>query len=106
VTFTHVESDGRREAVDATPPAPLADAGANRAVVLGAELTTLLGSFSGVPDAAFDLPVRLAHHPTDATVYRTDLGNGRVGVWTYGPNTETAAFERDLGGFGHYEGGF
>ncbi|WP_436928502.1 NHL repeat-containing protein [Halosimplex halobium] len=58
----------------------IADSGHNRLLVVDDDLDRLLAAVGGAgsrPDR-FDLPMRLAHHPTDRAVYVADTGNGRV----------------------------
>ncbi|MFC7141170.1 NHL repeat-containing protein [Halosimplex aquaticum] len=58
----------------------IADAGHNRLLVVDDTLERLLGQVGTAGDepGSFDLPLRLAHHPTAAAVYVADTGNGRV----------------------------
>lgn len=60
----------------------------------------------GVGRGEAKLPRGMAVEPLDggrARVYVADSGNGRVGVWTY--DGDVVSFDRDVGTFGHYEGG-
>ncbi|ELZ28137.1 NHL repeat containing protein [Halosimplex carlsbadense 2-9-1] len=58
----------------------LADAGHNRLLVVDDGLERLLAVVGGVgtEPGRFDLPMRLAHHPTDRSIYVADTGNGRL----------------------------
>jgi sugar lactone lactonase YvrE len=58
----------------------IADAGHNRLLVVDDELERLLAVVGGVgtEPGRFDLPMRLAHHPTDRAMYVADTGNGRI----------------------------
>jgi len=58
----------------------IADAGHNRLLVVDDELERLLAAVGGVgtEPGRFDLPMRLAHHPTDRAMYVADTGNGRI----------------------------
>ncbi|QLH76222.1 hypothetical protein HZS55_02385 [Halosimplex rubrum] len=58
----------------------IADAGHNRLLVVDDGLERLLAVVGGVGTAPgrFDLPMRLAHHPTDRSLYVADTGNGRL----------------------------
>ncbi|QPV61280.1 hypothetical protein I7X12_10910 [Halosimplex litoreum] len=58
----------------------IADSGHNRLLVVDDELERLLATVGGVGTAPgrFDLPMRLAHHPTDRAMYVADTGNGRL----------------------------
>ncbi|WP_436925669.1 NHL repeat-containing protein [Halosimplex amylolyticum] len=58
----------------------IADAGHNRLLVVDDTLERLLGQVGAAGDepGSFDLPLRLAHHPTASAIYVADTGNGRV----------------------------
>ncbi|WP_459191290.1 NHL repeat-containing protein [Halosimplex sp. J119] len=58
----------------------IADAGNNRLLVVDDTLERLLGVVggAGTEPGSFDLPLRLAHHPTAAAVYVADTCNGRI----------------------------
>ena len=58
----------------------IADTGHNRLLVVDADLRRLLAVVGGVGSrpGRFDLPIRLAHHPTARAMYVADTGNGRV----------------------------
>ncbi|QLH80359.1 hypothetical protein [Halosimplex pelagicum] len=58
----------------------IADAGHNRLLVVDDGLERLLAVVGGVgtEPGRFDLPMRLAHHPTARAVYVADTGNGRL----------------------------
>ncbi|MBX0285914.1 hypothetical protein EGH22_06225 [Halomicroarcula sp. F28] len=104
----HQETYGRR-APDLAPPFPrsadgvglstpvgvvqdpagrvwVADAGNSRVLVFDRNLERVfgqVGSFGTAP-GEFDLPFRLAHHPSESRVFVTDLGNARVQELAYG----------------------
>ncbi|WP_135365240.1 NHL repeat-containing protein [Halosimplex halophilum] len=67
-------------AQDAEDNVWLADSGHNRLLVVGDDLDRLLAvvGATGPQPGRFDLPMRLAHHPTDRAVYVADTGNGRI----------------------------
>jgi len=108
----HRETFGKR-ALDLTPPFPrpaddtglstpvgvlqdrrgrvwVADAGNNRLLVFDRELDSVLGQVGrfGRDPGEFDLPFRLAHHPSEPRLFVTDLGNGRVQELAYGSADE------------------
>lgn len=58
----------------------IADAGHNRLLVVDGDLQRLLAVVGGVgtEPGRFDLPMRLAHHPTASAIYVADTGNGRL----------------------------
>lgn len=63
----------------------VADAGNSRVLVFDRSLERVLGqvgSYGTAPDE-FDLPFRLAHHPSEPRVFVTDLGNERVQELSY-----------------------
>ena len=63
----------------------VADAGNSRLLVFDRELNSVLaqvGRFGSEP-GTFDLPFRLAHHPTEQRLFVTDLGNARVQELAY-----------------------
>jgi len=64
----------------------VADAGNSRLLVFDRTLERVLGQVGrfGTEPGAFDLPFRLAHHPSEPRVFVTDLGNGRVQELAYG----------------------
>jgi len=66
------------------------DAGNGRLLVFDRALRTLLGQVGtfGSDPGEFDLPFRLAHHPSADRLFVTDLGNGRVQELAYGPADE------------------
>lgn len=63
----------------------VADTGNNRLLVYDRDLSRVLGQIGTVgPDAGeFELPFRLAHHPTAQVLFVTDIGNGRVQQLSY-----------------------
>jgi|GEM_PF-1426287 len=67
-------------AQDAEDNVWIADTGHNRLIVVDTDLNRLLAVVGGVGTAPgrFDLPMRLAHHPTASAVYVADTGNGRL----------------------------
>ncbi|WP_436907608.1 NHL repeat-containing protein [Halosimplex marinum] len=58
----------------------IADTGHNRLLVVDDDLSRLLAVVGGAGSepGRFDLPMRLAHHPTARAVYVADTGNGRI----------------------------
>jgi len=54
----------------------VADTGTGRLIVFDTALSRVLARID--PDPAFDLPFRLAHHPTDRAVFVTDVADGCV----------------------------
>ena len=64
----------------------VADAGNSRLLVFDRSLEQVLGQVGsfGTAPGEFDLPFRLAHHPTEPRLFVTDLGNGRVQELAYG----------------------
>lgn len=61
----------------------LADTGAGRVLVFDGALDRLLAVVGDGDPVAFDLPFRLAHHPTEDAVLVTDVGDGRLVRLTY-----------------------
>ncbi|MFB6223286.1 MAG: hypothetical protein ABEH86_06390 [Haloarcula sp.] len=63
----------------------VADTGNNRLLVFDRTLDLVLGQVgtAGTAPGAFELPFRLAHHPTDRRLFVTDLGNERVQELSY-----------------------
>jgi len=63
----------------------VADAGNSRLLVFDRELNRVLGQVGtfGTDAGEFDLPFRLAHHPSDERVLVTDLGNARIQELSY-----------------------
>ena len=68
----------------------VADAGNSRLLVFDRSLDRVLGQVGafGTEPGEFDLPFRLAHHPSEPRLFVTDLGNGRVQELTYGSADE------------------
>ncbi|MDS0281315.1 NHL repeat-containing protein [Haloarcula onubensis] len=68
----------------------VADAGNNRLLVFDRSLDRVLGQVGslGSEPGEFDLPFRLAHHPSQPRLFVTDLGNGRVQELAYGEADE------------------
>ena len=64
----------------------VADAGNSRLLVFDRALEQVLGQVGsfGTDPGQFDLPFRLAHHPSEPRLFVTDLGNGRVQELSYG----------------------
>jgi len=64
----------------------IADTGNNRLLVVDDDLDRLLAVVGGPGSdpGLFDLPMRLAHHPTARAMYVADTGNGRVQRLDYG----------------------
>lgn len=58
----------------------VADAGHNRLVVVDDSLDRLLATVGGAGSVpgSFNLPLRVAHHPTAPVVFVADTGNGRI----------------------------
>jgi DNA-binding beta-propeller fold protein YncE len=63
----------------------VADAGNSRLLVFDRELERVLAQVgtAGTGPGEFDLPFRLAHHPTERRVFVTDLGNARIQELSY-----------------------
>jgi DNA-binding beta-propeller fold protein YncE len=68
----------------------VADAGNSRLLVFDRSLDRVLGQVGsyGTAPGEFDLPFRLAHHPSDRRVFVTDLGNERVQELAYGDGAD------------------
>lgn len=58
----------------------IADAGHNRLVVVDEAMDRLLATVGGASTepGSFNLPLRVAHHPTESAVFVADTGNGRI----------------------------
>ncbi|WP_324661586.1 NHL repeat-containing protein [Haloarcula sediminis] len=68
----------------------VADAGNSRLLVFDRSLDRVLGQVGafGTAPGEFDLPFRLAHHPSEPRLFVTDLGNGRVQELAHGDADE------------------
>lgn len=69
----------------------VADAGNSRLLVFDRALERVLGQVGsfGTAPGEFDLPFRLAHHPSEPRIFVTDLGNARVQELAYGEADES-----------------
>lgn len=86
----------------------IADAGNSRLLVFDRALDHVLGqvgSFGPAP-GEFDLPFRLAHHPSDPRIFVTDLGNERVQELAYDEANENGVPVRVERTFGPASGEF
>lgn len=74
----------------------VADAGNSRLLVFDRELGQVLAQVgtAGTEPGEFDLPFRLAHHPSKRRVFVTDLGNARIQELGYGSDSLALTVKR------------